>query len=65
VNARRVVGWTLLALGMIEAVGCIAQARTLARGHPIGPVLCAFFTIALLGSGWYVLRVARRKDRAG
>jgi hypothetical protein len=63
VNARRVVGWTLLALGVVEAVGCLAQARTLALGHPVFPVLCAFFTFALLGSGWYVLRVARRNDR--
>jgi hypothetical protein len=53
----------LLALGVVEAVGCLAQARTLALGHPVFPVLCAFFTFALLGSGWYVLRVARRNDR--
>lgn len=62
VNGWRVVGMTLLALGVIEGVGCVMPARELACGHPVGPVLCVFFTVALLGSGAYVTRVARRKD---
>lgn len=62
VNGLRVVGMTLLTLGVIEGVGCIILARELARGHPVGPLLCVFFTVALLGSGACVTRVARRKD---
>jgi hypothetical protein len=64
VNGWRVVGMTLLILGVIEGVGCIIPAAELARGHPIGPLLCGFFTLVLLGFGAYAIRVARRKGRS-
>lgn len=63
VNVWRIVGMTLLALGVIEGIGCIIVSPELARGHPVGPLLCVFFTVALLGCGVYAMRMAGRKDR--
>jgi len=51
---------TLLALGVIEGIGCIVLRLELARGHPIGPVLCVLLTVALLGFAAYAMRAARR-----
>lgn len=62
VNGWRVVGMTCLGLGVIEGIGCIVLRVELARGHPVGPVLCVLFTVGLLGFGAYATRAARRKD---
>lgn len=60
VSVLRVVGMTLLVLGVIEAVGCLVTLRELAQSHPIAPVLCAIFTIGLLGFGAYAMKASRR-----
>jgi hypothetical protein len=50
-----------LLLGGVAGTGVLSSSAARARLLE-GPVLCVFFTVALLGSGVYVTRVARRKD---
>jgi hypothetical protein len=65
VNGWRVIGMTMLTLGVIEAVGCILLFSELARSHPAAPALCAAFTLAFFGFGIYAIRVSRRTTPAG